>query len=38
MGSAADAVLKEMQAGKALVEQNGDLLGAVDDGVLEAAP
>ena len=35
MGSAADAVLKEMQAGKALVEQNGETFSiTVDDGAL----
>lgn len=33
MGAAADAVLKEMQAGKALVEQNGETFSiTVDDG------
>jgi chemotaxis protein MotB len=35
MGSAADAVLKEMQAGKALVEQNGETFSiTLDDGQL----
>jgi chemotaxis protein MotB len=35
MGSAADAVLKEMQAGKALVEQNGESFSiTVEDGMI----
>ncbi len=35
MGTAADAVLKEMQAGKALVEQNGENFSiTVDDGAM----
>lgn len=35
MGAAADAVLKEMQAGKALVEQNGEAFSiTIDDGAL----
>jgi len=35
MGTAADAILKEMQAGKALVEQNGETFSiTVDDGAI----